>query len=382
MKILFLNYEYPPLGGGAANATKHLLLEYSKRADMEVDLVTSATDGQTRTEYLSDQVRIHFVSIGNKKNNLHHQSVLDLLLYSVRGYQKSRELLKAGQYDVTHAFFGVPCGAIALLLKFSFGVPYIVSLRGSDVPGYSQRFRFLYPFLRTLIRQIWLRAQAVVANSSGLAELAMVTAPKQKIVTIPNGVDTEHFYPDVSHRPEEETIITVGATRITARKGIRFLIEAIYMLHEQFPALSAEIMGDGSAKEELIGLTKEYGLTEHIRFLGRVDASLTSTWYKRASIFVLPSQNEGMSNALLEALASGLPAIVTDTGGSYELVTEGENGLYIEKNSAESIKEALKNLLSDEVKREAMGAESRKRAESLSWSRVAEQYTSLYKECL
>jgi glycosyltransferase involved in cell wall biosynthesis len=382
MRILFLNYEYPPLGGGAANATKHLLLEYAKHTDLQVDLVTSATDGQAHTENLSENVTIHFVSIGNKKDNLHHQSVFNLLLYSVRSYQKSRELLKTEHYDVVHAFFGVPCGAIALLLKCSFGVPYIVSLRGSDVPGYSQRFRFLYPLLSPFIRHIWYKAKVVVANSQGLAELASVTAPNQEVVIIPNGVDIQRFYPNASLRPEKEIIVTVGATRITTRKGIRFLIEAIHKLHEKFPNLHAEIMGEGSAKKELQELTQKYGLTEQIRFLGRVDASQTSRWYNRASIFVLPSLNEGMSNALLEALACGLPAVVTDTGGSHELVTEGLNGLYIEKNSSESIRQALETLLSDPIKREAMGIESRQRAESLAWQQVAAEYTRLYQKSL
>jgi glycosyltransferase involved in cell wall biosynthesis len=154
------------------------------------------------------------------------------------------------------------------------------------------------------------------------------------------------------------------------------------MLHKKFPNLHAEIMGEGSAKKELQELTQKYGLTEQIRFLGRVDASQTSLWYNRASIFVLPSLNEGMSNALLEALASGLPAVVTDTGGSHELVVGGLNGLYIEKSSAESISKALEDLLSDSAKREAMGAESRRCAEGLAWQQVADQYVRLYQSSL
>jgi glycosyltransferase involved in cell wall biosynthesis len=86
-----------------------------------------------------------------------------------------------------------------------------------------------------------------------------------------------------------------------------------------------------------------------------------------------------MSNALLEALASGLPLLVTDTGGSKELVTEGENGLYIQKESAKSIRHALEQLLADRAVRERMGEASRRRAETQSWQSVAEQYVDIYK---
>ena len=196
---------------------------------------------------------------------------------------------------------------------------------------------------------------------------------------IPNGVDVKKFRPDTGQRPSDEIIITIGATRITARKGIRFLLEAVALLVTQYPQLRIEILGEGSEREELESQVTARGLKGHVRFLGYVSPEETPRYYQRASIFVLPSLNEGMSNALLEALASGLPLVVTDTGGSKELVTEGENGLYIQKESAESIRKALEKLLEDETIRERMGEASRRRAEKQSWGSVAEQYVDIYK---
>jgi glycosyltransferase involved in cell wall biosynthesis len=379
MRVLVLNYEYPPLGGGAANATKYLLAEYAKIPGLYVDLVTSATDGKTSLQELSSRVYIHSVSIGDKRSNLHHQSIGNLLRYTWSGYFTARALMRASHYDAVHAFFGVPCGLMALLLTRKNRVPYVVSLRGSDVPGYSNRFAFLYAFLRPIVRRVWRRAAAVVANSQGLLELARDTSKQQKIEVIPNGVDVQKFRPDATQRPSNEIILTVGATRITARKGIRFLLEAVAPLIAQYPQLRVEILGEGSEKAELESQVVSLGLTEHVRFLGYVSPEETPRYYQRAGIFVLPSLNEGMSNALLEALASGLPLIVTDTGGSKELVIEGENGLYIEKESAESIREALEQLLVDKSIRQRMGEASRRRAESQSWQSVAEQYMDVYK---
>jgi glycosyltransferase involved in cell wall biosynthesis len=380
MKILLLNYEYPPLGGGAANATAYLLQEYAGTPDLLVDVVTSAPDDWYGVEKLSENITVYFVPIGDKRKALHHQTSLDIIRYAWRGYREGARLMQINTYDATHAFFGVPCGAMALLLKWRFGVPYIVSLRGSDVPGYSARFRFLYPLLRPLIRLVWSRAGRVIANSRGLRELAQETSSLQEIDVIPNGVDTKIFHPNFDVRPSNECIVTSGATRITARKGIKFLVEAVVSLHQEFPRLALEILGDGSEKENLVTLVRSANAEKYIRFLGRVAREETNKYYQRASIFVLPSANEGMSNALLEALASGLPALVTRTGGSEELVTEGANGMYIEKESSKSIAQGLRTLLEAPTLCFQLGEESQRRAETQSWQRVAGEYQTVYTE--
>ncbi|MCW1888715.1 MAG: glycosyltransferase [Candidatus Moranbacteria bacterium] len=375
MRVLFLNYEYPPLGGGAANATAYLLSEYSKAGNIVVDLVTSSPDEQQVIEVLGEDVQIHKLNIG-KKGNLHHQSQLDLLRYSYKAYAYADGLLQANDYDVVHAFFGVPCGALAMRLSKKYRIPYIVSLRGSDVPGYSERFAFLYNFLRPLIVRVWKRAFQVISNSQGLKDLALLSAPEQAIGIIPNGVDTERFRPG---QAGEEWIITAGATRLTQRKGLHLIIEALPKLLTYNPKVVFEIMGDGASEEMLRAKALALGVAESVRFLGRIPASETVGFYQRAKVFVLPSANEGMSNALLEALACGLPAVVTDTGGSSELVREKVNGLVIERTVG-AIEESLMYLLAHEEERARMGRESRVCAEAKSWTAVAEAYQEVYQE--
>ncbi|MEI9966993.1 MAG: glycosyltransferase family 4 protein [Candidatus Moraniibacteriota bacterium] len=114
--------------------------------------------------------------------------------------------------------------------------------------------------------------------------------------------------------------------------------------------------------------------------IGRVPREATPGYYQQARAFVLPSSNEGMSNALLEGLASGLPAIVTDIGGTRELVSEGENGFIVPIGSGEAIVEALRKLLDDSALAARMGAESRRRAEAMSWSRVAKDFLEVLKK--
>ena len=381
MRVLFLNYEYPPLGGGAANATEYLLKEYAKDSSLQVDLVTSSPTTERQEMWLGDSICVHALPIGKNGSNLHHQSQKDLLVYSWHAYWYAKKLLETNQYDVIHAFFGVPCGVLAMRLGKKFGVPYIVSLRGADVPGYSERFSFLYTILTPLIQRVWRQAFQVIANSQGLKELALRSLPKQEIGIIPNGVDTTRFSPNQEVVAEDEWIITAGATRLTARKGLHLIIEALPALLGTNPEVVFEIMGDGASEERLRQRAAELGISQQVRFLGRVPSTETNAYYQRAKVFVLPSANEGMSNALLEALASGLPAVVTDTGGSSELVTERVNGFIIARET-EAIAKALEYLLTHEEERKLMGHASRTRAEAQSWQAVAEAYKKVYEEAI
>jgi len=189
MKILFFNSEYPPVGGGAGNASKYLLQELSKNQNLEIDFITSSAD-KFREEQLSDKIRIIFLDIGKKQKNLQHQSLKDLIQYSWKAYSFGRKLKRIKKYDIALAFFGVPCGYIAMGL----GLPYIISLRGSDVPFYGERFRMVDQLLfRHLSPLVWKKARCVLANSEYLKNLAAKFSPKQKIEVIPNGVDVERF---------------------------------------------------------------------------------------------------------------------------------------------------------------------------------------------
>lgn len=391
MKILFLNYEYPPLGGGAANATRYILREFSRMPDVEVHLVTSGMGEECGKEHVGGKVYVHRLPIGKNPNNIHVQSIRDILVYSWKAWRHAsrlaREAKREGKpFDATIAFFGVPCGALALWLKWRHRIPYVVSLRGSDVPGYSEKFDRMYLFLAPLIRLIWRQARAVVPNSRGLAELAAKTAQDQPFTIIPNGVDTEEFKPD----PERERdgyarILTVS--RLTPRKGIRFLIEAMEILKMGETGTRGEtgkrggielwIVGDGEEKESLRALAGELGVMERVKFFGPVPHEELPKFYGLSDVFCLPSLNEGMSNTVLEALASGLPIVATVTGGTEELVTDGENGSFVRTGSAEDLAEKLGKLLGDEALRLRMGEASRRRAEEMSWKRVAERFLEL-----
>jgi len=367
LNILILNYEYPPLGGGAANATKYILNELTGYDDVSVDLVTSSTEG-FKKQSVTDNITIHFLDIG-KKENLHFQSNRDLLTYAVKSYLYCRQLKKTKPFDLIHAFFGIPCGFLAMHLN----LPYIVSLRGSDVPFYNERFAYADKLVfHHLSKKIWANSHKTVANSLELKNLALKTSPGQSIHVIPNGIDTKGFRPKSDRQDGSIKILAVG--RLIPRKGFRYLIQAL----EGLQNISLTIVGDGPEKESLRSLASHGS----VKFAGYVPHELMSDYYQSHHLFALPSLNEGMSNTVLEAMACGLPILMTDTGGTAELVQHNKNGFLLQKKSPDDIAEKIALYQKQPELLKLHGQRSRKMAKTMSWSSVADRYVDLYHEVL
>ncbi len=380
-RILFFNYEYPPLGGGAANATKYILNEYSYRKDIVVDLVTSSIINEYVQERIGENIIIHRLPIGKSTDSLNYQTRGELIKYTYKAYNFAKKMIKQNDYDLTHSFFAVPCGEISRKLKKKYGIPYIVSLRGADVPGYSERFDKLYKVIIPIIHRVWHDAKFVVTNSKGLTELAQKSDRNQNFLQIFNGVDTEFYKPGkrtLEDRKKEFRILL--ASRLSRRKGFNYAIEAFVELFDMYPHIRMQIAGgEGNAMEELKEQVKNYRLDGRVTFSGLYTKEESPKIYNSADVFVMPSLNEGMSNNLLEALASGLPVLMTPTGGAEELVRDGENGYLIKMKDKNSIVERLKILIENPELCDGFGHASRLIAETMSWENVASEYVKLYK---
>jgi L-malate glycosyltransferase len=363
--ILILNYEFPPLGGGAANATFYLLKEFSKYKNLQIDLVTSSVN-KFRIQKFAKNITIHFLDIG-KRENLHYQSNKDLLKYSWKAKKYCEDLMKKKKFGLIHAFFGIPCGYIAMKLKNKFAVPYIVSLRGSDVPFYNKRFYWMDKlFFKRMSKKIWKNAKSVVANSKGLKDLALESSPKQKISVIYNGVNTNEFK---MSKKNNKKLILISTGRLISRKGYQYLIPALNGLDVEL-----HLIGDGNLTEELKELANQNKV--NVKFLGKKTHNELIKYLGKADVFVLPSLNEGMSNSILEAMSCGLPIITTNTGGSEELIKD--NGFIVKKGNVEKLRTSMEKFIKEPILIKKMGIKSRKLAEGMSWDKVAREYWGEY----
>lgn len=381
MRLLMLNNEYPPIGGGTATANYYVIREMVKQG-IDVDLITSTPlVNEYQVEELSPRSRIYRVPINNQ--NPHYQSERELLTYIYRGFFFARTLYRGNEakYDLCHAWSGLPAGALALLLKYKRGLPYVLGLRGSDVPGYDVRYRWLYPFLNIPLHMIWQNASSLTANSYELRHLALEFRPNESIDVIPNGVDLERFsLPPQTDLPAEKPFTILCVARLVERKGISDLIQAAAHIKDTRDNFKFVFVGRGDKENELRAQVAEQGLEKWVEFRGSVLHHDVPAVYREADVFILPSLNEGMSNAVLEAIASGLPIITTYTGGTAELLRG--NGILIPKQSPDAIAKAVLELWDDQPLRLEMGRRSRTIAESMQWDKIANDYLALYEKTL
>jgi len=250
-----------------------------------------------------------------------------------------------------------------------------VSLRGSDVPGFNQRFSFQYIFLKPIIRRVWRNAKAVIANSDGLKKLAQKTYPNCPMYIIYNGIDIEQFKPA---RNDKDKLRILCVSRLIERKGIDYLLRSIPPIKERFGNMfEVWIVGEGNLEQQLKGLTRQLEIADVVSFKGYIEHGRLPDIYSSSDIFVLPSLSEGMSNTVLEAMACGLPIVTTDTGGTKELVKV--NGIIIPTRDAKRIANAVNKLIEEPSLREKMGMKSRELATELSWRTVAERYLEIFR---
>lgn len=376
MRILMLDNEFPPLGGGTGVVNYHLLKELARSPEVTVDLVTSSrTPRSYEVERFAERITIHKVPVDNR--NIHHATNRELLRYSRRGLLMCYGLMRAHRYDLSFAFAGVPAGVMSYALHLTHRLPYIVSLQGPDVPGFEARYNRIYPLLAPLLRLVWAQAAAVTAISAQHRALAQRTLPGLEIPVIANGVAADVFTPAAEPHGGPTTIVCVG--RLIERKGQHHLLRAFAGLLARAGGEPPRLLlvGTGDAEPQLKQLAHDLGIGHAVEFAGFVPRERMPEVYRRADIFVLPSQSEGMSIALLEAMACGLPVVVTDTGGTDELVRPGGNGLVVAWGDVAGLEAALAGLAADAGLRRTMGAAARQTAVRTAWPEIARQYLAL-----
>ncbi|MHC4789901.1 MAG: glycosyltransferase family 4 protein [Planctomycetota bacterium] len=375
IKILMLNYEFPPIGGGAGKANLCLLKEYTNNSQLSIDVLTSAPKPGSTQEQLGENINIY--KAGVHKKNLHYWRKSEVIEWLLKAQFHYRKLLRENDYDLVHAFFGFPTAW--LCYRTANKLPYIISLRGSDVPGYNIRLGLDYKLMSGLFRKIWSSAAEVVANSNGLQQLANKFMPDLNISVIPNGVDTTRFYPpDTKKTGDRLKLLTVS--RLISRKRLDLLLEATKQANELGANVELNIAGEGNLMKQLKKSAKQFGIAEQVHFMGRIPSEKMPEIYRDNDVFVMSSLHEGMCNAMLEAMASGLPIITTRCEGVEELIND--NGIVVEKAQSDEIAKAINKLTTDQQAYKQMSVAARQRAEKFSWKNVAHQYTQLYDKTL
>ncbi|MBN1306119.1 MAG: glycosyltransferase family 4 protein [Anaerolineales bacterium] len=371
MKILIINSEYPPIGGGAGNASANIARELVQQGQDMVVLTSAFRD----LPHEEDREGVRVLRIPAFRSRADRSGALEQGWFVLSGAYHALRFCMHWKPDVVLAFFGAPSGVIALILKWFLKIPYVVSLRGGDVPGFRPYdFATFHKLAAPLLRVVWKSAGAIVANSQGLQELAIKFEERFPVRVISNGVDVSRYAPPDKRDWSPPSLLFVG--RLVYQKGLDLLIPALDEIKDL--PWSLTVAGDGPLRAALEAQVEALGLAARVNFAGWQEKEDLARMYRQTSLFVFPSRHEGMPNAVLEAMSSGMPVIATRIAGNEELVSPRETGLLVPPDDVAALKEALVELLTDEKKRRRMGEQARSRVEAhFTWRITALGYLEI-----
>ncbi|MCD4652230.1 MAG: glycosyltransferase family 4 protein, partial [Candidatus Cloacimonetes bacterium] len=229
MRLLLLNFEYPPLGGGASYQTKLLARQFAA-AGHDVVILTSHGKGLPLYEYING---VHIYRVWAFRRHISRSSIVQMLAFVKMAFFPAILLHKARKFDAVLCFFLLPNGILAWMLKKFLKIPYIISLRGGDVPSATpEEIRWLHRLLKPVSRMVAKNADAIFAVSDDLAEIARKDFPGLPIPigAINNAVEAPLPLP--ISRPEITTYLFVG--RLTPQKNLHKLLTAFSSIKTSF----------------------------------------------------------------------------------------------------------------------------------------------------
>lgn len=300
----------------------------------------------------------------------------DLLYYAAA--RCLRRMLRDGaQFDLIDAHYLYPDGVAALRLGRAFGLPVVMTARGSDVTQFPD-----HAGPRRRILAAVAGADAVITVSAGLKRgLAALGAAPGKITVLRNGVDLGLFRPSAAAarqaaraqwRMEGPTLLSVGG--LIPRKGHELTIAAL----AQLPAWRLVIAGEGPEHAALLAQAAKLGLQNRVRLLGAVPHADLPALYGAADISVLASAREGWANVLLESMACGTPVVASPIPGNDEVIQSRAAGLIAGARSAAALAAAITALAADPPARD----ETARYAAAFSWDATSAGQLALFQRVL
>ncbi len=388
MRVLILSWEYPPLieGGLARHVRK--LAENLAAADVEVHVLARGLE-ESPTEEECDGVTVHRVREPERPR--------DLTEFVTWIEHMNADMLAAGvevgdrySFDVVHGHDWLVAGAGDHLAK-RFRCPFVTTIHATEY-GRHQGWVDKHPqsYIHGVERWMANRAERVITCSAYMREHVadIYGLEEEAIAVIGNGIDPAELVPvdDLDTlrsrfaRPDERLVLLVG--RLVYEKGFQLALEALPGLIERVGNVRFLVAGSGTAEAELHEQAHDLGLDEHGTFLGWIGDDVLHSLYRIADLTVVPSIYEPFGLVALEAMASGCPCLVADTGGLREVVPNENVGLRFRSRDPESLGQMAERLLTDADLRDRLVAEASEHVLTFDWADVARQAAELYGEVL
>ncbi|HWH45150.1 MAG TPA: glycosyltransferase family 4 protein [Thermoleophilaceae bacterium] len=386
MRALILSWEYPPLieGGLARHVRK--LSENLVSLGVDVHVLTRGH------EESPPEADVHGVTVHRVREPRRPRELSEFITWVEH---MNSDMLAAGvelgdryDFDIVHGHDWLVAVAGDHLAK-RFRCPFVVTIHATEY-GRHQGWVDKHPQSHIHGVERWManRADRVVTCSSYMREHVadIYGLDESDVSVIPNGIDPSELVPvdDLDTlrarfaAPDERLVLLVG--RLVYEKGFQLALEALPGLVERLGNVRFLVAGSGTHEQELKAQAEELGLMEHGTFLGWIGDDVLHSLYRIADLTVVPSIYEPFGLVALEAMASGCPCLVADTGGLREVVPNEDVGLRFHSRDPESLGQMAERLLTDVELRDRLVAEASEHVLSFDWADVARQVAGVYVE--
>jgi glycosyltransferase involved in cell wall biosynthesis len=380
MRILFCNYEYPPLGGGGGVINAMLAEEMAK--DHEVTVLTSQGLGLP-DECVENGVKVVRVPVFFRAQ----QAVANLpsmMAFVPMGIKVGKELLEKQTFDVINTHFVVPTGPVGDTLAHIANIPNVLSIHGGDIYDPSKSMSpHRHPTLRFMIKRLLRRADIVVGQSRNtLANMRRFYTPELAGSRIPLAITRPPAgaaaRSDYGFGENEVLLATVG--RLVARKGVDQLVTMMEQFRDEPVRLL--IMGSGPQAGALKEEVQKRQLNDQVVFLGFVEEAEKFRILHMSDLYVSTSQHEGFGLVYLEAMACGLPVVCYDHGGQTDFLRNDKTGYIVSLNDLNLFTERCRLLINNAELRREMGENNLEYVQEYFIDSCAAKYENLFREAV
>lgn len=368
MRILVLNYEFPPLGGGASPVSYEIARGFADYGH-EVEVVTMGFSGLKKSERVSPNFKIHRVYSARRKKEISYPH--EQLIYVFGAFLKARKLHQRKKFDLCHAHFFLPTGLVSLALKKFLGIKYFITSHGSDVPHYNpDRFKYLYFLSRPFFKKIYNEAEVITAPSLFLKNFILENfsfTKKEKIIYLPNGINPGLFLP----QNKQKIILSIG--RFLSMKGFRTLLNAV---KDQDLGYEVHLCGAGHDEPILKNIAKSS--KTKIVFHGWLENFKPEfkDLLARAAIYCLVAKRENANRTLLEAMSTGCAIVTSNVSGCAETI--GEAGIKISPDEPRLLNKTFLDLVNNPSKISQLQKLARERfLDKFNFKKIMLDYLSL-----
>ena len=362
-----------------SNHDKRFLEKFvEKRYEVHVVSFTNVRIGDM------DGITFHSFPIEFGEESLTLTGGVKLVPDMIRAATFLRKVLKEIKPDVLHAGFVQKDGFPSALTGYH---PFLLMPWGSDILVHPKK-----SFLIKMLTKFTLRRADMITCDAEFVKREIIRIsgyPEDKIVVFPWGIDLNKFHPgeegsDIRKRLAwEDKKILIMTRPFKPVYGIEYFLNSLTKVVKDVPSVRILLCGDGPLKDKFVEFVRKHSLDDYVFFAGLIPNEELPKYYNAADVYVSTSLSDGTSLSLLEAMACGLPTVVTDVPANLEWIVDGENGFVVPRRDSKILAEKLVQLLQDETRQKAFRNKNIKIAkERADWDKNFEKLVGVYETLL